>query len=417
MAKGKGFYREASGRLVIQVYDPQTRSPRKIPSDEIAHLQNAADEEIAKWRALYIAENRHKARRTLERVLKSTDEAQYLFEQFLAEYSKLRRISSSTVYDENLRWNGYIVPYFVTKHGAKDIRLWELHTGQFPPWLHGQPRLNQAIKDGTEPLGVNQQKKVIGLLERFGQYLARRNLIRAPWGFIKPTENVAAETPLEIEATPEDILKWSASREPKAALMGLLGYFASLRPEELFALRKSDILAGEPARTKAKTYPRLQQHGLGSGVSVDVQRAFQKNGKVDEVKTPTSRAVANVFSVEAARRIATLLRDMPDGWLFPRRKRVRKGVYEYLYNAPKPVSRDTSFKYWREYGYHQGRVLVTLHDLRRASGVYLGRTLDLPATLVQEHLRHADLKTTMLYMRRPSDRTPKVVAQNWDDVG
>ncbi len=411
MAKGKGFYRKPNGSVVFQVYDPVTKTQRKLSRDEIAHLDSATDEQIATFRQLYIAKNRAQAKKTLKTVLAQTDEAQFLFEQFLAEYQSLRKTSDTTTSDEKGRWTGYITPYFVKEHATKDVRLWYLHTAGFPPWLIGSP------------LGINQQKKVIGLLERFGLYLARHRKIPEPWGFIKPTENTSKETPLEFEVLPQEVLDWSASREPRTAMLALLGYFASMRPEESFALKKSDILTSDDARNKAKTHLRFKQHGLGSGVSIDVKLAFKKTGKIGRPKSEVSRAVVNVFSPEAARRIAALLRLLPDGWLFPRRRRIRKNTYEYLYDDEKPMGRGTMFNYWEEHGFRKSRALeepkrlVSLHDLRRASCLYLGRTLDLPTTLVQEHLRHADIKTTLLYMRQPGVVVAPKPNQNWDDVG
>ena len=100
MAKAKGYYRDAHGRVVIQVYNPAAKKPRKIPREECAHLDSADDAAIEQWRALYIQENRHKARHTMERFLSSTDEAQFLFTAFLSEHRKLRHTSTSSRRDQ-----------------------------------------------------------------------------------------------------------------------------------------------------------------------------------------------------------------------------------------------------------------------------------------------------------------------------
>jgi integrase len=196
-------------------------------------------------------------------------------------------------------------------------------------------------------------------------------------------------TPLCYELKPEEVLAFSSTGSVRAGLLALLGYFGSLRPEEIFALRKSDFFTGERARILAKTFKRFEAHGVGSGLSVAISRACKRDGRVDEPKTRTSRAVVNFWHAEGARQIASLVRELPDGWIFPG---VRRDT---------PIGRNSQFAFWRKYGLRFRKEsgdeqFVTLHDLRRSSCLYLGRTLDLPVTVIQEHMRHSDLKTTML---------------------
>ncbi|HEU4590874.1 MAG TPA: hypothetical protein VFS13_08205, partial [Steroidobacteraceae bacterium] len=60
---------------------------------------------------------------------------------------------------------------------------------------------------------------------------------------------------------------------------------------------------------------------------------------------------------------------------------------------------------------------VTLHDLRRASALYLGRTKGIEPFLLQDILRHADLDTMMLYTRRPTaEEDASARQQDFEDV-
>jgi integrase len=57
------------------------------------------------------------------------------------------------------------------------------------------------------------------------------------------------------------------------------------------------------------------------------------------------------------------------------------------------------------------------YDLRRASGLYLGRELGVDPFLLQDHMRHTSMATMLLYTRRPKDEKETADSQNWDDVG
>src|SRR5690606_7043674 len=88
------------------------------------------------------------------------------------------------------------------------------------------------------------------------------------------------------------------------ALAVLLGYFMSLRPQEVYALAKEDFMTGEQAKSSAKTYQRFAKIGLGSGLSANVQRARTRHGLDQPLKTEASYGVVNCWSPEGARAIA-----------------------------------------------------------------------------------------------------------------
>jgi integrase len=191
--------------------------------------------------------------------------------------------------------------------------------------------------------------------------------------------------------------------------MTLLGFFAGLRPNETFALSKEDFLTGESAVQKSPTYARFQTISLGTKLTIRLSRMVANDGSV-KAKTKgqnlreRSRKKADsvpkfeyvtVWSVEAAKAISEILREMDNGRLFSQgRKRL--------------------FDVWQRDGFVG--LKVTLHDLRRASGFYMGRVIDAPVTLIQDHLRHENINTSALYMRRPASEEGEVAEQNFDDV-
>lgn len=90
---------------------------------------------------------------------------------------------------------------------------------------------------------------------------------------------------------------------------------------------------------------------------------------------------AKIKKKGGARRIRDIILGMPPGRLFQ-------------------ASRSTCDRVWR------GRGLgVSMHDLRRASCLYLGRVVRIPRDLLKEHARHEEEEeTTSLYTRKP--KTP-----------
>ena len=112
-------------------------------------------------------------------------------------------------------------------------------------------------------------------------------------------------------------------------------------------------------------------------------------------KTHFSYGWVNIWDKAAAAIIASLLKEMPKGRLFR-------------------LTRNMSFHRWRQHGSKQ--LGCSLYDLRRASGLYLGRSLDIDLTILKDHLRHSDVNTTMLYIRAPIDNEVGEAHQDWENV-
>jgi integrase len=188
------------------------------------------------------------------------------------------------------------------------------------------------------------------------------------------------KTPLLLALKPEEILAYNPTR-PDLRLFALLGYFFSLRPQEVVALTPRDFAAGTEAAMKecAKV---MAKAGMYTRLSVHITKQ-RSSGKI---KTPKAGSIGWVscFQESAAREIIKLIFGKPaDEPLFANQM-------------------DWYYKLWRREGIPQS----TVKDLRRASLYHLGHYSELggqtPVGLMN-HARHKHIQTTMLYCRRPEE--------------
>ena len=291
----------------------------------------------------------------------------------------------------------HIVPFFVTEHEKKDPAHWHALIPEF------------HLSLSRQSLSARYRSKILWTLKRFGESLVFSQYMAFPYAIRPPKSKVAKVTPLKVRKTPEEILDFvrrttfptqdhrSDRGDIDWGLAVLLGYFGGFGPGELFALEKADLLTGDFAESECKTLEGFRKHGLGSRLAVVINKTCPHIGEpVPLVKNDYRFGVSNIWDVEAAKLISKLAKDRPEGRLFP---------YSYAY----------LIRRWRELVFPQLR--ATPHDLRRASGLYLGRTVRLALTLLQEHMRHAEIETTMLYTREPAvPEKKRSTKQDFDDV-
>ncbi len=382
----KGFYRNKHGHVIIQYYDPTHKRSKKIPRKEIKHLDSLPNDQVEKWVDCWMQEH-IKTTKVINKLLLETDEAAFLFRQFLIELKRLKNLEQTTIDDNYSRFINHAVPFFVGENGEKDVRNWSFLVPHLPMYL---------LENSA--LSISQKRKIIGLVLRFSKYLTKFKVIPYPWIAEMPSEGSEEGTPLPKELKPEEVLnKVDSCEDRRIKLMMLVGFFANLRPCEMFVLLKEDFYTGESAVELSKTYHRFADRGLGSKLAIYINKSASRKSKVKtkKPKTKKSKGYVTIWSIDAALRIGAILKEFDSGPIFDR-------------------ARDTLFKDWREKGFPL--LGVKLHDMRRAGGLYLGRYLDLPVTLVQDHLRHARLSTTEKYMRHPEEEISENAVQNFDDV-
>lgn len=237
---------------------------------------------------------------------------------------------------------------------------------------------------------------MLSLTRRFSEYLVGKKIIPQAWTIPVPSEGKASTSPLPREITPNEVFEYvDSTKNITLKLLALLGYFGSLRPGETFALKRSDFFTGDQAIQLSKTQSKLRKYGIGSRMIVHINKQLRKGKTVGKPKTTASINYVAIWDSEAAKRIAKIVKEADED-LFT-------------------MARDSLFRLWKNVG--TPKLGVTLHDLRRASGLYLGRTIELSLTVLQDHMRHTKLTTTELYMRRPVVNLMKQVNQDFDDVG
>ncbi len=198
----------------------------------------------------------------------------------------------------------------------------------------------------------------------------------------------AQPTTLAYTLTPDQVLAFARqTTDPRMRLMALVGYFGSLRPQELFALRRSDFHAGAAVRDK-ECCKVMAAAGLFGAFAVDVRRQRKQAGTFGPPKAFSVGLVALFHEAAATMIRAELLTRDQDALLF--------GFLP-----------GWEAKLWSRGGLPG----LTLHDLRKASVYWLGHHGGLDVIPLKNHARHAKVETTMLYCRRPLEQ-----AEEHDDT-
>lgn len=163
-------------------------------------------------------------------------------------------------------------------------------------------------------------------------------------------------------------------------MMALLGFFFSLRTQELFALRPMDFRAGSQA-SFLECCKVMGRFKLFSKFAVHVHRQRKKNGEFNHPKS-YSNGWFSCFHEQGAKEIVKRLKVIEDK---------EQLIFDHL--------PDWNIKLWKRKGIPN----ITLKDLRRASLYWLGHQNDIDLVALKHHARHSKVDTTMLYLRRPGE--------------
>lgn len=387
-------WRRGTRKVYVYYFDTASNTQMQLPRAATKHLDRLPEAEVEAWVREW--EKAHgKASDRSDRIhLKDTDKLNTLWLQYQAHRDETRERRAITSESEDAIFRSHIVGYFVGERKAKLPHNWHPMMVDFHTHLF------------EKKLATSTTQKILWTLERFGKHLVWMQYMDYPFVVSLPVSKHAKVTPLKVRKAPEDILnlvKGGPEYKNKSIhfnLALLLGYFAGLGPGELFALSREDLLTGRDAETHCKTLLGFRKHKLGSKLGVVVNKTLPAKGKKNKpvplMKNDFRTGVVNIWHPEAAKMIAAIVKDLPPGRLFP---------FSYGHLA----------RMWRENVMPVAH--ITAHDLRRSSAHYLGRTLRIEMTLLQEHMRHAEMETTMLYIREPATPDTQIVArQDWDDV-
>lgn len=190
---------------------------------------------------------------------------------------------------------------------------------------------------------------------------------------------VQNQTPLQFTVTPEQVLKFARETpifEFKVAV--LVAFFAGLRPQEVYALKRDQFYSKDIARN-SPSGEVMRSIGLYDGLMVDVRRnRGKRSGDVRDPKKG-SFGLVSVHNKEAAAYLVSLIGKMdPDIVLF----KYTNSYYQHD---------------WRKDGYPG----LTVRDLRRAGIYWLGHFSQIKLESLKNWARHKKIQTTSLYFRQP----------------
>jgi len=331
-----------------------------LPRAQTRHLDGEPELVVKEWVARWSNSNKiQKPTFELSPLPKSWDK---LITRFGETLSNRGRQSSTTA--DHLRNLRLTLPFFIER-GCKTFADFPNYSRKLGPWL---------LSIGKTPRRVWALNQSV---RQFWLWLDDEGLASGP---LKLTAGAKSTnpTPLKRTLTPEEILAFECTRED-IGLFILLGYFFSLRPQEVIALRPVDFKAGSATQTLECSLV-MQKCGLYGRLAVNIHRQKNAQGVYTKPKTGSGGWVA-CFNEQAARRIISALAGKPkDQPLFPH------GLYWYC-------------TLWRRHSIPS----TVSKDMRRASVYWLGHYSEMPITALKNHARHRLIETTTLYTRRPEE--------------
>ena len=365
------WQRRSNGRIFVYVF--KDGKPNALPRKQVMQLDGEPDCNVDHWVNNY-------SRIIEKRPDKTPPPTDAQLNKYVADYlaylaSRKKAYSTLAYLRHALTYQ--IIPYFLNNEPPlKDPQQWPAKSIKLLEHLQNQK------------LSENQILRANTALRGFWQYFCDEGIIQNGLDIRirRPVINQKV-TPLKFTLTPGAVLDYvhkTADKELK--LMALLGYFFSLRTQEIFALRKSDFRAGSQARD-LECCRVLDRFQLYSKLSVHITRQRSCYAGVFSDPKSDSRGWVGCFDERAAKLIVELLNPYS--------------------NQISPLIRflpDHNIKRWRKSGING----ITLKDLRRASLYWLGHYTGMGVVELKNHARHSMIDTTSLYLRRPEEQLEQV---------
>lgn len=297
--------------------------------------------------------------------------------------------------------------------------------GTLSHWPRYSVKLRVYLKE--RGLSENHINKIQMSTGQLWKYLRKHErIVEGPIDFDETVGHAKSkDTPLKRHLTPQEVLEWCrACKVLHVRLMALVGYFASLRPQETFAQTETDFIGGAEALT-FECSKVMSSIGMFNGFTIDVLK--QRGVRLGEIGDPKkhSSGVVSVFNREAALLIVDTIRGVRALNLAKARgdvelavSRVKSAKPYRRARAEKAVNKTDKALEVAEGGvlFQNGNRLyeglwaakgleeVTLKDLRRASGYWLANYTVIKLESLHLHMRHKDIQTTSLYFRRAKEK-------------
>lgn len=329
-----------------------------IPRDSLRHLDNLSDESVKAYFQNLNATA--KARQlNLERLSEKTRE---LIEKF-CRWKAGKGKHPSTVQQE--------------RHHLQIVAEYFDPQGPLALWPQKSMLLREYLKDhGYSESHIN---KIQGTVSRFWEYTRKHlRIVEGALDFDDPEGHAEVkDTPLKRHLTPEEVLAFVRDcPHNDMKLMALLGYFGSLRPQEIFAINRKDFVGSKEA-VELQCCKVMKANGHFGAFAVYVQ--MQRGSRKSDIRLPKWKTVAHVaiFNKEAAKILSELLPTLEDDLPFSK--------HGNRYYTDK----------WAEHGLS----LIDPKDPRRASIYWLANYGKIELVSLSLHARHKDARTTRLYYR------------------
>lgn len=360
------FYQRKRGYVYVFTYKDGRQ--RALPRAKTKHLDAESDANVQYWVDQWSRQYEHKKVQR-ENIVLSDDTLSVQVEAY-GRFLEGRRKSENTISWHLSYLRKHVIPFFLEgENPLRDPQQWPGKSIKFLAWMqeHGETeatiiRANIALKS-------------------FYAFLSDEGVIQTGLALrIRRPVVEKKETPLKYQLGPDSVLEFaSRCTDDSLKLMALLGYFCSLRPNEVFGLTKADFRAGSSvqlldcskAMTKADLYPKL-------AINVTQQRV--NSGEIRPPKVHSKGWVC-CFNETAARAVVKILE----------KYKHEKPLFDF--------GNSHYFRLWAEKGIGD----ITLKDLRRASLYWLGHHTSLQLMELMKHARHARVETTLLYLRRPEE--------------
>ena len=365
------WQRRRDGR--IYVYDRQNGKTVSISRDKIRHLDGRDDASVE----VFVNSMRAKPHKPKPQNNKTLSD---LVEKYRA-YLQTRDLDKNTIENKTLPLMKYVFPFYLC------------HT---PPLLEPDTWVGQSSKllEHFRKLELSDQTivRANGAFRGFWKWLREEGLVSEDRElFLRTPRLLSKATPLQFTLTPDQVIAFAKKAEPDISFMALVGFFCSLRPQEVFAISRATFRTGTKAEG-LECCKVMNKNGLYARLAVHI--ASQKSKTTGALKEPKahSKGWVGCFNEHAARMIIEYVQSKPiEGVLIP-------------------FTVDYNMKRWSNYGIPG----ITLKDLRRASLYWLGHYSEFGIVELRNHARHAKITTTDLYLRRPAEANNELDALDLD---
>jgi integrase len=330
-----------------------------VPRALIKHLDNEPDHNVEFWVEEY------KKKLNISPVILSDQELDKYVEEYL-KYLKSRNMSNNTISEHKRHLINHAIPYFLGQPiPMRDPNLWPSISIKLYKHL-----LDKKLTSG-------QVFRTNVALRRFYKWLSEERLILGNGDIsLRSAVQEVKVTPLENLITPQEVLELLLlQQDSDIKLSLLLGYFCSLRPQEIFGLKRGDFSGGKSI-ADIECSKSMKSIGLYHKLAVKISRQRNKTKQVLPPKSNSGGWVA-CFNKEAAEAIVGLLKPMKnEDYIISKSGNKIYSAWNYEF-APK--------------------------DLRRASLYWLGHNTTISQNQLMKHARHQSFETTLIYLRRPEE--------------